>query len=360
MTDSPDSRAVSPNEAPDPIADPDTVDRQRVRSRRRDVSRRRSTTRLPGHPPVGLVRDQTPAPVRRPARGAARQPAVEPVDEGPTVLDATQHLAPEFAAAVALTFDDLEPLRLALTHRSILHDWAAAGLGAIHLGRPAQSNERLEFLGDAMLGAIVAEELYDRFPDADEGALTSDRVALVRSETLVRWARAIRLGDYMVLGNGERISDSPRDRILAGGFEALVGAITVDQGLATARDFVGRFLSDEADSVDGQRRTESNPKGHLQEVLQDRYGTQPEYDVIEESGPDHDKVFTVEVRLNGESIGVGSGVSKRAAQQDAARSGLLGLADLEGRRAPGGADDASPAGTSGPGPRADGSVPAID
>lgn len=241
------------------------------------------------------------------------------------MLDPTEQRAPAFADHADLHFDDLEPLRLALTHRSILHDWAAAGLSAIHLGRPLQSNERLEFLGDAMLGAIVAEELYLRFPDADEGNLTSDRVALVRSETLVRWARSLDLGAYLILGNGERISDSPRDRILAGAFEALVGAITIDQGLESARAFVGRFLDEDTDRVDGQRRTESNPKGHLQELLQDRYGTQPTYETVSETGPDHDKVFTIEVHLKGERIGTGTGASKRAAQQDAARDGLLTL-----------------------------------
>ncbi len=314
--------------------------RPRVRSHRRDISRLRSTTRLPGQPPTGLIRDAAATNgTNRPASRSVHRPRLpDTTDEmgGPVILDPTEQRAPAFADHADLYFDDLEPLRLALTHRSILHDWSAAGLGAIHLGRPLQSNERLEFLGDAMLGAIVAEELYLRFPDADEGSLTSDRVALVRSETLVRWARSLDLGAYLVLGNGERISDSPRDRILTGAFEALVGAITIDQGLETARAFVGRFLDADADAVDGRRRTDSNPKGHLQEILQDRFGTQPTYETISESGPDHDKVFTVEVRLQGERIGVGSGVSKRAAQQDAARVGLLTLADPDAVAARGG------------------------
>ena len=274
---------------------------------------------------------------RSPFRRSRRlEPAT--TDDGPVTLDPTEQLAPAFADHADLHFDDIKPLRLALTHRSILHDWAAAGLGAIHLGRPLQSNERLEFLGDAMLGAIVAEELYLRFPDADEGNLTSDRVALVRSETLVRWARSLDLGSYLLLGNGERISDSPRDRILAGAFEALVGAITIDQGLESARGFVGRFLDEHADTVDGQRRTDGNPKGHLQELLQDRYGMQPTYETTGETGPDHDKVFTVEVFLKGERIGTGAGVSKRAAQQDAARGGLLTLASRSSGVAESGSD----------------------
>ena len=149
--------------------------RPRVRSRRRDVARLRSTTRPPGKPPGGLVRDTegspastAPAPRRRSApRSHSSGTAAEP--DGPVSLDPTEQLAPAFAEHAGLRFDDPEPLRLALTHRSILHDWSAAGLGAIHLGRPMQSNERLEFLGDAMLGAIVAEELYRRFPGRRRG-----------------------------------------------------------------------------------------------------------------------------------------------------------------------------------------------
>jgi len=341
-----------PPQATRPTDDDPTVDqptpalRPRVRTRRRDVSRLRSTTRVPGRPPSGLSRDEPDEESAAPLAGDERRSSrrsrrTEPAttDDGPVILDPTEQRAPAFADYADLHFADIEPLRLALTHRSILHDWAAAGLGAIHLGRPLQSNERLEFLGDAMLGAIVAEELYLRFPDADEGNLTSDRVALVRSETLVRWARSLDLGSYLVLGNGERISDSPRDRILAGAFEALVGAITIDQGLESARGFVGRFLDEDADAVDGQRRTDGNPKGHLQELLQDRYGTQPTYETAGETGPDHDKVFTVEVFLKGERIGTGTGVSKRAAQQDAARSGLLTLSSrLSGVVAESGSD----------------------
>jgi ribonuclease-3 len=310
-----------------------------VRSRRRDVSRQRSTRRQPGQPPPELDRgSEKPTRSSRAASVAGRASRLasrkspgfaslaEASDTGPVVLDPTETSAPAFALHAGLTFTNMEPLRLALTHRSVLHDWSAAGLSAVHLGRPLFSNERLEFLGDAMLGAIVADELYRNWPDADEGTLTAQRVALVRSETLVRWARDLRLGDYLVLGNGERVSDSPRDRILAGAFEALVGAVSIDQGIEAARAFVGRFLRLEHET-DHARPADPNPKGTLQEVVQDRFATQPVYETVGESGPDHDKVFTVAVLLRDERIGLGSGISKRAAQQDAARMALATLAD---------------------------------
>ncbi len=348
MTASPDDPTADDSTAGDPTSRQEPVPAssgrtQQVRSRRRDVSRHRSTRRQPGQPPPDLVRDgSAPRTGRassaatvagRASRLASRKgtPAgsaaiVPEPDAGPVVLDPSETSAPAFAAHAGLTFSDLEPLRLALTHRSVLHDWSAAGLSAVHLGRPLFSNERLEFLGDAMLGAIVAEQLYRTWPDADEGTLTAHRVALVRSETLVRWARELQLGDYLVLGNGERVSDSPRDRILAGAFEALVGAISIDQGLDGARAFVGRFLELE-DEADGAAAADPNPKGTLQEVVQDRFATQPVYETVDESGPDHDKVFTVAVLLRDEQIGLGTGVSKRAAQQDAARTALVTLAD---------------------------------
>ena len=352
MTAPPDDSTTQP----DPIPDPGGRTQQ-VRSRRRDVSRQRSTLRQPGQPPPGLERGAANATTGRASRAstvagrasrlASRRagdvsPTPEP-DAGPVVLDPTETSAPAFARHAGLTFSDMEPLRLALTHRSVLHDWSAAGLSGIHLGRPLFSNERLEFLGDAMLGAIVADELYRTRPDADEGTLTAQRVALVRSETLVRWARDLELGDYLVLGNGERVSDSPRDRILAGAFEALVGAISIDQGLDAARAFVGRFLRLE-DESDHTRPADPNPKGTLQEVVQDRFATQPVYETVGESGPDHDKVFTVAVRLREEQIGFGSGISKRAAQQDAARMALDTLIDRPADRTASGPDPAQSVG----------------
>ena len=227
--------------------------------------------------------------------------------------------AKRFAAAVGLRFKDPALLRLALTHRSVLADWIAAGL----LETGLQSNERLEFLGDALLGAIVAEYLYRTEPEAAEGTLTARRVALVRAETLVRWSREIALGDALYLAQGEKVSSGARDRMLAGAFEALVAAIYLDRGLAAARRFVERFLRREAPAIAGPADT--NPKGHLQELLQERFRRSPDYRVVAIEGPDHARAFTVEARLQGNLLGIGTGGSKREAEQSAARAALARL-----------------------------------
>ena len=141
--------------------------------------------------------------------------------------------AARLARALHFRFRDLGLLRTALTHRSVLHEIASPETGGPD---PATvTNERLEFLGDAVLGAVAAEYLYNLDPLADEGELTRRRVALVRAETLVRWAREIDLGSYLYLGPGERPGSSSRDRMLAGGFEAVIGAVALDRGFGAAR-----------------------------------------------------------------------------------------------------------------------------
>ncbi len=224
------------------------------------------------------------------------------------------------AAALGLEFDNIDLLRLALTHRSVVHDVISAGGDAVTAA--SRTNERLEFLGDAILGAIVAEYLYTLDPLADEGQLTQRRVALVRAETLVRWARQLDLGSYLYLGQGEQPTDSSRDRMLAGAFEAVIGAITLDSGPRAARDFLLRFLDrDAADVLAGVDGLE-NPKGRLQELLHDRYKATPSYRVIASKGPQHAREFTVEARLNERSLGTGTGSSKRDAEQKAAAAAL--------------------------------------
>jgi ribonuclease-3 len=226
----------------------------------------------------------------------------------------------ELARALDIPIHNPALLRLALTHRSILHEWAAA--------RPdvptPHSNERLEFLGDAYLGMIVAEELFNYAPDAQEGELTSWRVALVRAERLVSWAREIGLGSFLYLGAGERITESARDRMLAGAFEALIGAIALDSGLDGARDFVLRFVHRDIDSVIA-RKEAANPKGRLQELLQDRFRVGPSYTIVNYEGPDHARLFTAEVTIFDQSLGRGTGPSKREAEQSAARDALSRL-----------------------------------
>ncbi len=230
----------------------------------------------------------------------------------------------ELARRIEVTFRDPLILRQALTHRSVLTDW----LTIPQLDATRQSNERLEFLGDALLGAIVAEHLFTRDPDADEGTLTSRRVAIVRAETLVRWARGLELASFLYMGIGERVTEGVRDRMLAGAFEALVGAVHVDQGRDAAETVVLGFLARDFDAVlAGERYL--NPKGRLQELLQEQARAAPVYLTLEEEGPDHARMFTVSVMIENREYGVGKGISKRAAQQEAAREALYALDEAD-------------------------------
>lgn len=225
------------------------------------------------------------------------------------------------AQHIGIVFNDPRIFRLALTHRSVLHDWLMqARVDAI-----LQSNERLEFLGDAVLGAVVAEKLYEVDPVADEGTLTRHRVALVRAETLVTWARELNLHDGLYLGTGESVTRSVRDRMLAGAFEALVGAIHIDQGRGAAIAFVDGFLERDMNAILADEAS-ANPKGHLQEVVQERRLEQPLYETVAEEGPDHARQFTVVVKVEGQELGTGRGRSKREAQQLAAREALIMIA----------------------------------
>ncbi len=237
------------------------------------------------------------------------------------------------ARALGIEFNDIGLLRLALTHRSVAHE--LRGLDApVELSPGERSNERLEFLGDAVLGFVVARDLYERYPDAPEGVLTARRVALVRAERLVSWARSIDLGDYLYLAQGERISDSARDRMLSGGFEALLGAIMLDSGIEAAAGFLERFLDDDVETSLAEGLA-ANPKGLLQEYAQEHYRVAPVYRIIDEEGPDHARTFTAEVLVNDRSLGTGTGESKRSAEQAAAAKALADMNDRAGRSATG-------------------------
>lgn len=225
-----------------------------------------------------------------------------------------------FADRIGVAFRDPYLLRLALTHRSVLHDWLQRG----DVDARLQSNERLEFLGDALLGAMVARRLYLEDENATEGILTRNRAALVRAETLVTWAREIGMPEALYLGTGERIGSGARDRMLAGAFEALVGAIYLDQGHDASAAFVERFLDRDSDAILATERL-ANPKGLLQEFVQERRIDQPVYETVHAEGPDHAREFTVQVLVDGEARGTGTGRSKREAQQAAAREALISM-----------------------------------
>jgi len=212
--------------------------------------------------------------------------------------------------AIGVTFQDKSLLEQALIHSSYINE---------NPGFHLPDNERLEFVGDAILGFIVAEKLYHEFPHFGEGELTEIRVSLVREETLAGLAAELKLGDYLYLGKGEEIGGGrQRQTNLADAFEALIGAVFFDQGLNAAKDFVLHKLRKKLQelSANGAGR---NYKTLLQEFTQAKYKQLPIYRVVEISGPDHDKDFVVEVALEDRVLGTGSGKSKRAAEMEAAR-----------------------------------------
>lgn len=225
----------------------------------------------------------------------------------------------ELSSRTGHDFADPGLLELALAHRSWAHDHSPS----------LPDNERLEFLGDAVLGLLIAEFFVQAFPDVDEGRLTRARAMVVRSDSLSRYARALDLGAFLHLGRGEvDTGGREKDSILADAFEAIIGAIYQDAGLEAARAFLQRTMA--ADLArrdpDGGPWSPRNPRTELQERLQrDRRGT-PSYRVIGRSGPDHAPAWEVEVRVGESVLGQGAGGSKQAAYERAAADALAALA----------------------------------
>ncbi len=216
------------------------------------------------------------------------------------------------AARLGVTFNRPELLREAFVHRSYLNENLSEGL---------ESNERLEFYGDAVLSYVVAERLFLDCPTCDEGALTEWRGYLVKRDSLARFAVGLGLGDFLMLGRGEEAAGGRlRAANLASLFEAVVGAISIDNGLERARTFIFDAIGDEID-LRG-RPTPIDPKSRLQEVVQARYQRAPGYKTVHEEGPEHRKVFTVEVGVHGNVLGSGTGLSKQEAEREAAREAL--------------------------------------
>ena len=220
-----------------------------------------------------------------------------------------------FEDKLSIQFNNKDLLRQALTHRSYLNENPSlAKMG---------HNERLEFLGDAVLELVVTEKLYGQFPEKPEGELTSFRAALVNSKMLAEVAADIGLNDYVLLSRGEaKDTGRARQYILANAFEALVGALYLDRGDESVRKFIEDVLiSSHLEDVLA-RRLYKDPKSLFQEEAQERVGITPTYTVLREWGPDHDKHFTVGIFLGKELVAEGGGPSKQSAQEDAARNAI--------------------------------------
>jgi ribonuclease-3 len=230
------------------------------------------------------------------------------------------HLRHEFddlQTRVGYRFRDRGLLEHALTHTSRAAEDQSGGVF---------DNESLEFLGDSVLGLVVADTLYRRFPDSDEGIKSKIKAAVVSTTSLARHAEAIRLGDHLLLGRGEEKTGGRfKPALLADAFEALIAAIYLDGGLEAAAEFLRRELDVDFDTSAAQAVVGHDYKSALQERMQALGRGLPEYRVAGASGPDHRKVFTIEVLVNGEVLASGSGLAKKQAEQEAARQALAQL-----------------------------------
>ncbi len=221
----------------------------------------------------------------------------------------------ELQARLGHQFRNENLLRLALTHPSIAHE---ANTSTAH-------NQRLEFLGDSVLGLVLSSELYKKFSEADEGQLTKSRAKLVNAASLAAHGRALGLGAHLILSRGEE-NTGGRERLstLSDAFEALVGAVFLDGGLEATREVIlCEFATDFAELT--LPAGIENPKGELQEFLQSKSPTAPVYELISAEGPDHDRNFICAVLHDGAELARGSGKSKKAAESDAALAALKKL-----------------------------------
>ena len=225
----------------------------------------------------------------------------------------TQTEPTEFEQRIGHTFVQRELLRRALTHKSYSHE--AKDLEVRH-------NETFEFLGDSVLGFVIGDLLFRNFPQLDEGALSKMKAFLVSASSLAKKARHFGMGDALLLGVGEeKTGGRKKDSLLANMFEAIIAAIYLDGGIDAARQLIERTFSEDIHAIDEQDLLFQDYKTALQELAQGKGFPLPEYSVVEEVGPDHDKTFIVEVRV-GSLVTRGEGSSKKEAQQQAARHAL--------------------------------------
>lgn len=228
------------------------------------------------------------------------------------MVDSTQNNLRQFQDILDFEFQQPELLRRALTHSSFVNEYDEV----------LRDNERLEFLGDALLDFIVGDMLFRRFPEMTEGELTQLRSAMVKTDSLALLASEVRLGEFLRIGKGEeRNGGRNRSNILCRGFEAVVGAMYMDRGLDTLKEFVEPRLEDLMNYI-LDNSLHQDARSLLQEASQEELSITPVYQLVDTVGPEHDKQFVIEVTLEEIPIGRGKGTSKRTAAQDAARDAL--------------------------------------
>jgi ribonuclease III len=218
----------------------------------------------------------------------------------------------ELEKKIKVKFKNLDLLNTAVTHRSYLNE---------NRGYKLDQNERLEFLGDAVLELVVTDYLYANFPNP-EGELTNWRASLVNKDMLARVSRSIGVEEFLLMSRGEaKDTGRAREYLLANAMEAIIGAVYLDQGYESAKNFILENIVVNLKEV-LESKSYLDPKSHFQEVAQDKEGVTPNYRVLSESGPDHDKKFIVGVYIGDEKIAEGEGCSKQEAQRSAAKAGL--------------------------------------
>jgi ribonuclease III len=233
----------------------------------------------------------------------------------PSKLSPAERLA-LLEGRVKQSFIDPKQAHIALTHKSYCNE---------HKDEPIEDNERLEFLGDAVVDMVIGQRLMERFPKANEGELSKLRALIVNEEGLARVARVVGVGELLLLGRGEELTGG-RDKpsVLADALEAVIGAIYLSNGITSVHAFADVFFGEALDGVADGRQGRDN-KSLLQEAAQSHFKTSPRYRVINESGPEHEKIFEVEVSINGELFARSSGRSKKEAEQAAAEKTLTML-----------------------------------
>jgi ribonuclease III len=235
----------------------------------------------------------------------------------------TQSDAEQLEERLGYRFKKPELLKRALTHSSAAPELRAEHPEESAVAAAIQDNERLEFLGDAVLELLTREYLLESFPEWSEGQLSKSRAQLVNAHSLCNAARRVNLGEHLRLGRGEEKSGGrEKPALLADAFEAVVAAVYVDAGLGATREMLKRLLFEQAIEERGERIADSDRKSALQEFLQGRGKPPAEYRLSGESGPDHQKVFQVEVWIDGERMAAGEGSTKKEAEQQAAQSAM--------------------------------------
>lgn len=223
-----------------------------------------------------------------------------------------QKLLNKIEKTLGVEFKDINLIKTAFTHRSYLNENNTA----------TEHNERLEYLGDAILEFLISKFLYNKYPDRPEGDLTSFRSAIVKTDTLAETSRELKYGDFLLMSQGEENTGGrDKDYILANTFEAVLGSIYLDQGIKCCEKFLKQVLFPKIEDV-VKNRLDIDPKTKFQELAQDIMKVTPHYEIIAETGPDHNKTFTMAVYLGDEQYGKGKGSSKQKAETSAAENAI--------------------------------------